>query len=163
MTELSTLILNSGLVALGTFIFMEGFAWWMHKYLLHGPLWFIHESHHRPRKSWWELNDVVSVLYGGMAAFLVYYGITAQNYWSLGIGLGISFYGVFYFLFHDVIIHRRIKMKYKFNSSYVNRLIRAHKMHHKHMQKEDSEAFGFLYAAPKYEVKKQKKRSTSAK
>jgi len=135
---------------LGTVVFMEGFAWWMHKYLLHGPLWFLHKSHHRVNSTWWELNDLVSIIYGLIAAICIIYGVL-NNHWIHWIGWGITLYGVLYFIFHDVIIHRRIKIKYKFQNPYVKRLIRAHKIHHKHLQKDDSEAFGFLYADKKYQ------------
>ncbi|MEM7658416.1 MAG: beta-carotene hydroxylase, partial [Bacteroidota bacterium] len=87
------------------------------------------------------------------SAGFIMYGLNHQSLW-LGVGIGIDVYGVIYFIFHDVIIHRRIKMKYKFTSKYVNRLIRAHKIHHKHQAKNPSEAYGFLYATKKYEVKR---------
>ena len=144
------------LIIFTTFLIMEAWAWFMHKYLLHGPLWFLHQSHHRVNQSWWEWNDLVSLVYGGIAAALIMYGIENQSLW-LGVGIGIALYGVIYFLFHDVIIHRRIKLKYKFQSSYINRLIRAHKVHHKHQAKNPSEAYGFLYATKKYEVKRVEK------
>lgn len=32
--------------------------------------------------------------------------------------------------------------------------MRAHKVHHKNLGKEHGEAFGFLFALPKYDVKK---------
>ncbi|MEL6673292.1 MAG: beta-carotene hydroxylase [Bacteroidota bacterium] len=141
------------LVLLGTAIAMEAWAWFMHKYLLHGPLWFLHKSHHRVNPGWFEWNDLVSVLYGVAATACIVHGIENQAL-SLGIGLGISLYGIIYFLFHDVIIHRRVKLKYHFRHPYVNRLIRAHKIHHKHLGRTQSEAFGFLYAPKKYEVKR---------
>ena len=139
--------------ALLTFLVMEAWAWFMHKYILHGPLWFLHQTHHRPQQTWWEWNDLVSLLYGVAAAICIMYGIENQSL-TLGIGAGIALYGVIYFIFHDIIIHRRIKLRYRFESRYVNRLIRAHKMHHKHLGKNPSEAYGFLYATPKYEVKR---------
>ncbi|RMG75635.1 MAG: hypothetical protein D6722_00680 [Bacteroidetes bacterium] len=141
------------LTALGTFLLMEAWAWFMHKYLLHGPLWFLHKTHHRPQKTWWEWNDLVSLLYGVAAALCIMHGIENQAY-TLGIGAGIALYGVVYFIFHDIIIHRRIKIRYRFESSYINRLIRAHKMHHKHLGQNPSEAYGFLYATSKYDVKR---------
>jgi len=137
---------------LGTIIFMEGFSWFLHKYILHGPLWFLHKTHHRVNHSWWEANDIVSVAYGLIAVGLILYGGNT-GHWMQWIGWGITLYGLLYFTLHDIIIHRRIKMKYKFKSKYIKRLIRAHKIHHKHLQKEDSEAFGFLYAPQKYEPK----------
>lgn len=139
-------------VTLLTFTAMEAWAWFSHKYLLHGPLWFLHKSHHSPRKGWWEANDWVSILYGLLASMAIVYGSQGYPVW-LGLGIGIALYGFFYFVFHDVIIHRRIKIGYRARHPYVRRLIRAHKIHHKHQQKADSEAFGFLYASPKYAVK----------
>lgn len=139
-----------------TVLFMEGWAWLSHKFLLHGPLWFMHRTHHEPQETWWEWNDLVAVVYGVGSTALIVVGMREFT-WHLYIGAGIAAYGALYFLFHDVIIHRRIKIKYNFGSSYINRLIRAHKMHHKHMQQHDSEAFGFLYAPKKYEVRKKKR------
>ena len=41
-----------------TFLFMEWFAWFLHKYVMHGPLWILHEDHHTPRPHRkWQLND----------------------------------------------------------------------------------------------------------
>jgi beta-carotene 3-hydroxylase len=140
-------------IALATVLLMEAWAWLMHRYLLHGPLWFLHRSHHEPRSGWWEWNDLVSLAYGAASAALVIYGIQHQSY-TLGIGIGIAVYGVLYFWLHDIIIHRRIKLKYQFRSRYINRLIRAHKLHHKHLGRAPGEAYGFLYAAPKYEVRR---------
>jgi len=138
------------LILLATVISMEGFAWLMHKYILHGPLWFLHKSHHRVNETWWEWNDLVSVCYGVIAALCIVYGLN-QNHWIQWIGWGITVYGLLYFFFHDVIIHRRVKLRYKFSNKYILRLIRAHKIHHKHLQRDDSEAFGFLYATKKYQ------------
>ncbi|GAB4419668.1 MAG: hypothetical protein OHK0039_32330 [Bacteroidia bacterium] len=144
-------ILWQSLAALGSFLMMEAWAWFMHKYLLHGPFWFLHKSHHEPHKGWLEWNDVVSVFNALVAMGLIMHGIE-YNALTLGVGIGITAYGFVYFLFHDVIIHRRIKFKQRYKSSYINRLIRAHKMHHKHLRREDGEAFGFLYAPKKYAV-----------
>lgn len=143
-------LLNIGIVLL-TIIATEAFAWFKHKYILHGVLWFLHKSHHTPRKGWFEWNDLVILIYALPAAALIFYGIQ-NNHFSLWIGVGITLYGIIYFLLHDVIIHRRIKIKFKSENSYMKRLIRAHKKHHKHQQKEDSEAFGFLYADKKYKI-----------
>lgn len=141
-----------GTVAL-TFIVMEAWAWVMHRYLLHGPLWFLHRSHHRYNPTWWEWNDLVSLLYGAISAGLVMHGIQTGAI-TLWIGVGIAVYGIFYFIFHDIIIHRRIKVKFHSKNPYVNRLIRAHKMHHKHPNRDQSEAYGFLYATKKYQPKR---------
>ncbi len=142
-------LLNSSIVLI-TIVLTEFFAWFKHKYILHGVLWFLHKSHHTPQESWFEWNDLVILIYAIPSAYLVYYGIE-NNHFCLWIGVGISLYGVIYFILHDIIIHRRIKIKFLAKNKYLKRLIRAHKIHHKHQEKEDSEAFGFLYALKKYE------------
>lgn len=135
---------------------LEMFSWLMHKYILHGPLWFIHKSHHVPHKHTFEINDIVAIVYAIPSFLLIYFmPPSSVGFW---IGIGIAAYGTLYFVFHDIIIHRRIKLKWKSKNSYINRLIRAHKIHHKYLAKDDSEAFGFLYAPKKYEPKRMKQR-----
>lgn len=141
-----------GLVLL-TVVLLEGWAWVVHKYLLHGPLWFLHKSHHRPRQGWWEHNDWVAVFYAALSAAGIILG-DLYNHWVLYVGIGIAVYGVLYFLLHDVLVHQRIKLRYRVRSGYLQRLIRAHKIHHKQLARTGSQAFGFLYAAPKYKVKR---------
>ena len=41
--------LVNALVFFGVFFGMEGVAWTTHKYVMHGSLWSLHESHHRER------------------------------------------------------------------------------------------------------------------
>ena len=71
--------------------------------------------------------------------------------WLMYGGFGITLYGIGYFLFHDVIVHRRVKIKFKTSNRYLNRIIRAHYIHHKGHERDGAEAFGFLYAPKKYE------------
>ena len=42
---------------------MEGVAWVLHKYVMHGFLWVLHKSHHEPRKGVWELNDAFGLFF----------------------------------------------------------------------------------------------------
>jgi len=73
--------------------------------------------------------------------------------WLKFIGFGILAYGIFYFVFHDVIVHRRIKIPFKARSQYMKRIMNAHYIHHETHTKEGGKAFGFLYAPKKYEKK----------
>ena len=43
-------ILRNALLFAGALAGMELVAWVTHRYLMHGPLWFLHASHHRPRE-----------------------------------------------------------------------------------------------------------------
>jgi beta-carotene 3-hydroxylase len=140
------------LILLGTLVGMETISWAMHKYLFHGPLWFIHKTHHQQRHGFIELNDIFSLLFGTIAISLIWLGHEVLDVW-FWIGTGISIYGIIYFIFHDWFIHNRIKA-FKSNNLYLKGIRRAHKIHHKSMEKDDSEEFGLLIASKKYFVEK---------
>ena len=90
-------------LAVLTVIAMEGVAYVMHRYLMHGPLWFLHESHHRRDKGLLELNDLFAVFFAIPSILLIYLG-THGHPALLAVGIGMATYGVIYFGFHDVIV-----------------------------------------------------------
>ena len=96
-------------IALLVFLLMEVKAWLMHKYVLHGFLWILHKSHHTPRKSFWEWNDLFFAYYGLLAMLGFILG-TENLDWRFWTGVGISLYGLAYFVIHDLYIHRRLKI-----------------------------------------------------
>lgn len=135
-----------------TAVLMEGVAWGMHKYVMHGLFWNLHEDHHvrDNHDSFLERNDSFFV-------FFAIISITAFSLWSifgwqisLGIGIGVFIYGVIYFIIHDLFIHQRIKIWRKTKNPYLLALRRAHKIHHKHLGKHDGECFGMLWVPMKY-------------
>lgn len=130
---------------LGTFLAMEGVAYLMHRYLMHGPLWFLHESHHRPRRGLFELNDLFGLFFAIPSIVLIYLGTHGQPP-LLGVGLGMTAYGAAYFGFHDVIVHRRIRNAFVPRHPYLKRIVRAHLIHHRTLTREGAVSFGFLYA-----------------
>ena len=87
-------------------------------------------------------------------------GVIYKSPVSIAIGSGITLYGAAYFLVHEIIIHQRFKLFTRSNNVYIRTLRWAHKMHHKHLGKEDGESFGMLWVAKKYweKVKQDKKR-----
>ena len=140
------------LITLGSFVFMEFVAWFTHKYIMHGFLWTWHRSHHKVHSHTLERNDLFAVVFSLPSILLIYFGFNDPSIsWLQYIGYGIMGYGIFYFLFHDVIVHRRIKIPFKPKGKYLKRIIRAHYVHHEKHTKEGGEAFGFLYAPSKYE------------
>jgi beta-carotene 3-hydroxylase len=141
-----------------TFLFMEFMAWFTHKYIMHGFMWRWHKSHHKVHDHVLEKNDLFAVVFSIPSIALIYLATRYESGVLLSIGLGIAAYGLFYFIFHDIIVHRRINIKFKSNNTYLKRIINAHYAHHKVHTKEEGEAFGFLYAPKKYEVKKAKKK-----
>ena len=138
-------------VFLGTFIMMEGMAWFTHKYIMHGFLWSLHKDHHHKDHShWWERNDLFFIFYAlvSIGFFLLwrYEGV----WFGLPVGLGILAYGITYFTVHDIFIHQRFKMFRNTNNRFAKGIRRAHKMHHKHLGKDDGECFGMLWVPFKY-------------
>lgn len=145
----------SGLgVFLLTVLFMEGFAYAAHRWLMHGPGWFLHESHHRPRTGMFELNDLYAVIFAVPSISMFWYGIgLGHGALYAWIGGGIAAYGAIYFGFHDVIVHKRIGHRYIPKSAYMKRIMQAHRLHHVVETKDGTVSFGFLWA-PKPEVLK---------
>lgn len=134
---------------LAAFALMEAVAWFTHKYIMHGVLWVLHKSHHSERTGWFEWNDLFGIFFALLAMVLIRVGFKELNYffWT---GLGMTLYGFSYFIFHDILVHRRVKMKYGAKNNYLKGIIRAHKIHHKTTQKENGKAFGFLFTIKKY-------------
>ena len=135
-----------GFIALG-FALMEIVGWAIHKYLMHGPLWSVHKTHHQPSKSFFELNDLFSLFFGSIAVALIILGVKEFDY-RFWMGTGISLYGMLYFFLHDVLIHRRMKWFERPKKGFLNGIFKAHQAHHRTNQKEDAVSFG-LFVVPK--------------
>ncbi len=132
---------------LGTLAAMEMVAYLAHRYLMHGPLWFLHASHHEPHKGRFEWNDLFGVFFSIPSIVLIWSGTHGQPA-LLWVGLGMAAYGVAYFGFHDVIVHRRLPVRLTPRSRYLRRIVQAHLIHHKTHRKHGAQSFGFLYAPP---------------
>lgn len=149
-----TLLLCS-LITIGTFLFWEFIAWFTHKYIMHGFLWTWHRSHHTVHDEALERNDLFALVFSIPSIFLFYYfSLVSYNVYMLAVAFGIFLYGVFYLVFHDIIVHQRIHWRPEKKSKYLQRMIHAHYVHHSKHTREGCEAFGFLYAPKKYEPKK---------
>ncbi|MDA9317884.1 sterol desaturase family protein [Flavobacteriaceae bacterium] len=136
---------------IATFCFMEFIAWFSHKYIMHGFMWFLHKDHHKKdHKSWFERNDMFFLQYAAISMFFtILWG--EYNFWlGLPIAIGIFMYGLAYFIVHDVFIHQRFKILRNIDNKYARGLRRAHKIHHKHLGKKDGECFGMLIVPKKY-------------
>ncbi|NKC12102.1 MAG: beta-carotene hydroxylase [Gammaproteobacteria bacterium] len=142
------------LIFIITVIAMEGVAWAMHRYLMHGPLWFIHKSHHQPHRGWWELNDTFGLFFSTASIVLIYHGLHGHPY-LFGIGLGLAGYGLIYFLLHDVLVHRRVRLPLTPKNGYLRRVYRAHHLHHATKTRDGAVAFGFALVPPVRLLRKQ--------
>ena len=128
---------------------MEGFTWIAHKYVMHGFLWSLHKDHHSHNKSgYFERNDYFFVIFAIPAIILIFAGAFQGYSVSFYVGIGITIYGIAYFVVHDLFIHQRIKVLRNTQNPYLKAIRRAHKEHHKHTRKEDGECFGFLWILP---------------
>lgn len=142
-------LINIG-ITLFTFCLMESVAWATHKYVMHHFLWYLHEDHHKKSPGFFEKNDAFFLIFAIPSMLLFLFGTLNQAWWMVSIGAGIALYGAAYFLVHDIIIHQRFKILSRSNNRYVRVVRWAHKMHHKHIGKENGESFGMLLVHVKY-------------
>ena len=137
------------LLFLATILAMEGVAYGAHRWIMHGPGWFLHESHHRAREGNWELNDLYAVIFAVPSILLILGGVQlGWGAWATWVGAGIAAYGAIYFGFHDVIVHKRLAHRYVPRSAYMKRIVQAHRLHHAVETKHGTVSFGFLWAPP---------------
>lgn len=141
----------SFLVFLVTYLLMECVTWLTHKYVMHGFLWYLHADHHQPKYAHiFERNDLFFVIFAIPSILLFYFGAEAGFDYRFFIGLGIFAYGLSYFIVHDIFIHQRFNLFKNTKNKYLIGLRKGHKVHHKHLGKEEGECFGMLFVPFKY-------------
>ncbi len=148
-------------IILASVVTMEFVAWFAHKYVMHGFLWVWHEDHHKPhheKDGFFEKNDLFFLVFAIPSMLCYIFGTLFAEYrFMLYIGIGISVYGLIYFLIHDVYIHQRFKWFRQLDSKYSRGILRAHGAHHAVQTKEDCESFGLLVVSMKYFQKRKRK------
>jgi beta-carotene 3-hydroxylase len=140
---------------------MEAVAYSTHKYIMHGFLWSLHESHHVAKHDRFEKNDLFAVFFAAPSILLIYLGVNVYDP-LLWVGLGMTAYGAVYFAFHDVLVHRRLPHRYTPQGGYLRRVVQAHQMHHATKGKEGAVSFGFVYAPPIEKLKQKRERVRAA-
>ncbi|MBC7845945.1 MAG: sterol desaturase family protein [Flavobacterium sp.] len=141
----------SFLIFLATYLIMECITWCTHKFVMHGFLWYLHADHHQPKYAHiFERNDLFFVIFAIPSILLFYFGAEAGFDFKFFIGLGIFAYGLSYFIVHDIFIHQRFKLFKNTKNKYLLALRKGHKVHHKHLGKEEGECFGMLFVPFKY-------------
>jgi beta-carotene 3-hydroxylase len=140
--------LFNALIVLATAAGMEPFAWFMHRYVMHGFGWTWHQSHHQTadqKTGWFELNDWYAVVFASVAIVLVALGNSGREplQW---VGAGMTLYGLLYFVFHDGLVHQRWALHWVPRRGYFKRLYQAHRLHHAVTEKDNAVSFGFLWA-----------------
>jgi len=139
------------LIVLFAFIAMEAVAWFTHKYIMHGWGWFLHKDHHwKESNGFFEHNDFFFLIFALPGIAGLAWGMHNGFNWLFFTGLGITLYGLAYFLVHDIFIHQRFRLFRNTDNAYFKAIRRAHKIHHKHLSKEEGECFGMLWVPLKY-------------
>lgn len=126
-------------IAAAAFAVMEPVAYASHRWVMHGPGWGLHESHHQSRPRGPEANDWYPV--GFAAATMVAMGAATTRGWRgvLAAGVGVSLYGAAYALVHEVYAHRRVPALRR-RAPALEALGRRHLHHHRR----GGEPFGML-------------------
>ena len=139
-------MIDSTLLIAAGFLGTELFSIPLHRYVFHGPLWFIHKSHHSPRHGALEHNDIFSLFFAGLSIGLMALGFFVSEYRAaFFVGLGICVYGVVYFVVHDLMAHKRY-YPLRPQNRIVKALVLAHRRHHQRVDKVGQGPWGlFLY------------------
>jgi len=147
------------LYVLMSFLGMEFMAWFTHKFIMHGPLWFLHEDHHVHPPGFFEKNDSFFLIFAIPSWLLIMFGLMNGADPRFYLGIGIAIYGLAYFLVHDVFIHQRFNLFKRTKNPYLLAIRKAHKVHHKTLGKAGGSCFGMLWVPKKFFKEAQKSQS----
>lgn len=114
------------------FLAMEPWSRFAHRDLWHGPLAFLHDSHHQPSGRF-ELNDLFAVAHAVPAASLVIYGCidtSLVGQVAFGVGAGMTAFGASYAIVHDGLVHGRLPVGFLARIPWLRRVRNAHRAHH---------------------------------
>ena len=126
------------------FVGLEIFSYVVHRWLFHGVLWQIHETHHVAKKGRFELNDIFSFVFGLISVLLIVFAEKPlSNSIAFPIGLGIVIYGILYFILHDLFTHRRF-LPFGSKNKTLLTIRNAHQKHHQTAEKQGIEPFGLF-------------------
>jgi beta-carotene 3-hydroxylase len=134
-------MIRSILIGIFAFAVMEFVAYAAHRYAYHGLLWIFHKSHHEPRTGTFEWNDVFPVFFASVSIVVFWFASRPPAQIDIiAAGIGVTAYGMVYSFFHDIYIHRRLP-GVVFKSAYLQRMKKAHMVHHA----SGAEPYGLLF------------------
>jgi beta-carotene 3-hydroxylase len=140
-------MLGPAVIVLATAACMEGVAYAVHRWIMHGRLgWAWHRSHHEHgHASAFETNDLYAVI---LAAVTVGLFVLGSRWWPplWWVAVGMSVYGCIYFVVHDGLVHQRWPFRVVPRRGYLRRLYQAHRLHHAVEGRDGCVSFGFAYA-----------------
>ncbi|KJE77799.1 sterol desaturase family protein [Ferrimicrobium acidiphilum] len=124
-------------IIIATFIVMEPVAYLAHRAIMHGVGWVLHASHHLPRETRFEANDLFPIGFA-LPTIILFWQATSHHPILLPIAIGITLYGAAYSFVHDFYIHQRLGAIPKVR--YLEYLKRCHALHHLY----NEEPYGML-------------------
>ena len=127
------LVLLGLAVALPVAAAMEPWARLLHGRVWHHALWRIHRSHHSHRRGRFEANDALSAAHAPIATALIMLGCNlhgSASAISIGIGAGMTAFGVSYVIVHDGLVHGRLPVAFLSRFAWLRRIRDAHRIHH---------------------------------
>ena len=93
------------IITLITYLLMEVATWVIHKYVMHGFLWYLHADHHQPKyQNIFEKNDAFFVIGAIPSIALFYFGVNPELNYKFFIGLGVLGYGITYFMITSILL-----------------------------------------------------------
>lgn len=128
-------------VAVVSLLAMEPAVTAVHRWVMHGPGWAWHRSHHQRADGPFEINDLFPVVFASLTVAVMALGAAVEPLAPLlWIGSGVTAYGVAYVIVHDLYIHERLGRLPGSGSRLVRHLADAHRIHHRFGR----EPYGFL-------------------
>lgn len=150
--------MNFALYIIAGFVGLEIISYLVHRFVFHGLLWNIHRTHHEASHGHFELNDLFSLGFAAVAiVFVVLGSVDPLVDPRFGAGIGITVYGILYFVIHDLFTHRRF-LPFSSESRIMLLIRSAHNRHHQTAEKDGQEPYGlFLFPYDRYKAAATKK------
>jgi beta-carotene 3-hydroxylase len=137
-------------VAAVAFVVMEPVTYMVHRFVMHGLGHVLHRSHHRRRRpasgrsrseeGFLEANDAFPVVFAAITVTALAAGFNVDGLSVLvPVCVGVTAYGAAYAFVHDVYIHGRLALRWRW--ARLDRLAAAHALHHRF----GGEPYGMLW------------------
>lgn len=133
-------VVIAAVTAVAVIIAMEPWSRIVHERFWHKVLYRVHQTHHpapnlKSPPTLFEANDIFSILHALPAIALLSWGLTTgtgvTGALAVGIGAGMSLYGMTYMVIHDGLAHGRLPVKFLMRWRWVRRIRAAHEIHHR--------------------------------
>ena len=151
------------LIGIAAFWVIELIDWSINKYLMLDRLWIWHKNHDlRDNKKsqmsmnieskHFEKNDRFFIMYATHAIIVMIVGYALYYPSLVTLGIGITAYGMTYFLIHDVIIHQRLPLPFllKNENRYITAIRITYLAHYHPITKTDFHNYGLLIFPSKF-------------